>query len=321
MIYTIKNALIGLCALGFASTALADGHAATSWTLDGSTSKVAFGSIKKDTVGEVHSFETLSGTVIPDGTARIEIALNSIQTNIDIRNERMIEHVFKSAPTATLDATIDMSELDELAIGHTTVIDVEGVLSLVGVDIDIETEMFVARLSNTSVMVTTNDMLFLGTEDAGIDAGVTKLMELADLPGITRTAPVTLRLIFNADEQKAEAAPAAPAPKQVALVSGDVKAGKKVFRKCKACHSVKEGKNGAGPSLYGVIGRTAGHLNGFSYSDAMAASGIVWDTETLAGFLARPKDYLKGTSMAFSGLRKEEDLNDVIAYMLDVTSK
>lgn len=321
MIKKLKNALIGLCALGFASTALADGHAATSWTLDGSTSNVAFGSIKKDTVGEVHIFETLSGTVMPDGTVRIEIALNSVQTNIDIRNERMIEHVFKNAPTATLDATIDMSKLDGLAIGDTTVIDVEGVLSLVGVNVDIETEMFVARLSDTTAMVTTNDMLFLGTEDAGINAGVTKLMELADLPGITRTVPVTLRLIFNADEQKAEAAPAAPAPTQVAQVLGDVKAGKKVFRKCKACHSVKEGKNGAGPSLHEVIGRKAGHLDGFSYSDAMAASGIVWGAETLSGFLAKPKDYLKGTSMAFSGVEKEQDLKDVIAYLINVTSK
>ncbi|WP_299957714.1 cytochrome c family protein [uncultured Roseobacter sp.] len=321
MIYTIRNALIGLCTLGLATTALADGHTATSWTLDGATSKIAFGSIKKDTVGEVHSFETLSGTVTPDGTARIEIALNSVQTNIDIRNERMVEHVFQNAPTATLDAMIDMSEVGGLAIGETTVIDVEGVLSLVGINVDIETEMFVARLSNTAVMVTTNDMLFLSTEDAGIDAGVTKLMELADLPGITRTAPVTLRLVFNADEQKAEAAPAAPAPILATQVSGDVEAGKKVFRKCKACHSLKEDRNGAGPSLHRVMGRKAGDLDGFAYSEAMTASSIVWDAETLTGFLAKPKDYLKGTSMAFSGLKTEEDLNNVIAYLLDVTNK
>ena len=319
MYYRIKTALIGLCALGFASVALADGHASTSWTLDGAASNVAFGSIKNDTVGEVHSFETLSGTVMPDGTATIEIALGSVQTNIDIRNERMIEHVFKGAPTATLTARIDMAEVNGLAVGETTVIDVEGMLSLVGAAVDIETEMFVARLSDSAVMVTTNDMVFLSTEDAEIDAGVTTLMELAGLSGITRTAPVTLRLVFTADEQKAEVAPAAPAPTPVVQIAGDVTQGKKVFRKCKACHSVKAGKNGAGPSLHGIFGRTAGQGDGFSYSDGMMASGIVWDRETLAAFLARPRDYVRGTSMAFAGLKKEEDLNDVIAYLFDVT--
>lgn len=321
MFQILKSAVVGIAAAAWATIASADGHATQSWTLDGEASHIAFGSVKNDAAGEVHSFETLSGTVLPDGATTIEIALGSVQTNIDIRNERMIEYVFKNAPTATLNAQIDMAELAKLSVGDTTVLDVEGVLSFVGTDVDIDTEMFVARLSETRVMVTTNDMLFLNAEDAGIHAGVTKLMELAQLQGITRTSPVTLRLIFNADDQKAEVAPAAPAPVQVAQFSGDVKEGKKVFRKCKACHSVEEGKNRVGPSLHGVIGRTAGTMDGFSYSDEMATSGITWSADTLSGFLAKPKDYVKGTSMAFPGLRKEEDLKDVIAYLSDVTNK
>ena len=287
--------------------------AAESWTLDASTSKIAFGSVKKDSVGEVHSFESLTGTVGADGSVAVEIDLSSAQTNIDIRNERMIEHVFKKAKAANLNASIDMDELKALSVGATTLIDVEGVLSFLGANIDIEAEMFVARLSDTQVLVTTNDLIWLSTEDAGITAGIDKLMELAELPGITRTAPVTMRLIFNLDEQKAEAAPAAPVT--LAAIDGDVKAGKRVFRKCKACHTVKEGKNGAGPSLFNIVQASAGQAEGFKYSKALSEAGLVWNTETLTAFLSNPKKFVPGNRMAFPGLKKDEDIANVIAYL------
>lgn len=255
-----------------------------------------------------------------DGKVSIDIDLTSVETYIDIRNERMKEHVFKGLATANLSAEIDMEELTELAAGESTVVDAEGVLSLLGTDVEIEAEMFVMRVTDTQVMVATNDMIWLGTEDAGITAGIDKLQELAKLPSITRTAPVTMRLMFNLDEQKAEAAPAAPVPLSgvvltAADLEGDAKAGKKVFRKCKACHSVKEGKNGAGPSLFGILGANAGQVEGFAYSSEMVASGLVWDVETLTSFLAKPKDIVPGTSMAFAGLKKEAEIADVIAYI------
>lgn len=294
--------------------ALADGHATSTWTLDADTSKLAFGSVKKDSIGEAHSFERISGTVGSDGATVVEIDLTSVQTNIDIRNERFGEHVFKGATTATLNTMIDMDAMAAMAVGSTEVIDVEAVLSFLGTDIEIDAELFVARLSETSVMVTTNDMIFVGTEDLGINAGVDKLMELAKLPGITRVTPVTLRLIFNMDEQKAEAAPAAPVTTAVVL-AGDVKAGKKVFKKCKACHSVKDGKNGVGPSLYKVVGADAGAVDGYRFSGAMEKSGLVWDVETLSAFLAKPRKVVKGTKMAFAGLKKDADIENVIAYI------
>jgi cytochrome c2 len=294
--------------------ALADGHTTGTWTLNADSSKLAFGSVKKDTVGEVHSFGQISGTVGADGTTVVEIDLTSVQTNIDIRNERFGEHVFKGATTATLNTMIDMDAMAAMAVGDSEVIDVEAVLSFLGADVEIEAELFVARLSETSVMVTTNDMIFVGTEDLGISAGVDKLMELAKLPGITRTTPVTLRLIFNMDEQKAEAAPAAPAPTAVAL-AGDADAGKKVFKKCKACHSIKDGKHGVGPSLYKVVGTAAGAIENYKYSTKMAQSGLVWDAETLSAFLAKPRSVVKGTKMAFAGLKKADDIENVIAYI------
>ncbi|MBM7068571.1 YceI family protein [Actibacterium sp. 188UL27-1] len=180
---------------------------AETWTLDGGNSHLAFGSIKKDELGEVHTFNGLSGTVSEEGNVAVEIDLTSVETNIDIRNERMIEHVFKDAATATLSAEIEMDALNALPVGGMTTIEVFGSLSLVGTELDVDTEMFVVRLSESQVMVTTNDIVFLNAIDAGINEGVTKLMELAELPSITRTSPVTMRLIFTTDDQKAEAAP------------------------------------------------------------------------------------------------------------------
>ncbi|WP_237218012.1 c-type cytochrome [Ruegeria lacuscaerulensis] len=305
-----------LKAVTIASAIIATPALAEHWTLSPEGSHLAYGTIKKDTVGEVNSFTNLSGHVSPDGKAEIEIDLSSVETNIDIRNERMIEHVFRNAGTATLTAQIDMDEVKALAVGQTAVVDVEAALSLIGTDVEFDTEMFVLRVSEKSVMVSTNDMVFLSTEDAGVNAGVDKLMELASLPGITRTVPITARLFFKMDEQKADAGTAAPVEvAAVAAVEGDIKAGKKVYRKCKACHQIKEGKNGVGPSLYGIVGASAAQADGFKYSDALKSSGIVWDVETLTTFLADPKGTLPGNKMQFAGLKKDEDITNVIAYL------
>jgi cytochrome c len=98
-------------------------------------------------------------------------------------------------------------------------------------------------------------------------------------------------------------------------MAGDAAAGEKVFRKCKACHYVDQEKNKTGPHLVNIIGRKAGAVEGYKYSKAMAGSDLVWDEATLAGFLAKPKSYLKGTKMAFAGLKKDSDIADVIAYL------
>lgn len=288
---------------------------AQTWTLDGAVSHLAYGSIKKDKIGEVNSFSGLSGTVDEAGKANITIDLTTIETNIDIRNERMLEHVFKGVGEAQLSAQLDMDEVKGLAVGEMAVVDVEGALSLLGVSTELDLEMVVVRLAEDKVMAMSNDMVFVGTEELGVTAGIDKLMELAKLPGITRTSPVTLRLVFTSDMNKVEATPAAANTTQVAAVAGDVKAGKKVFKKCKACHKLEEGKKGVGPHLAGLMGRKAGAVEGFKYSKAMANSGLTWNTETLTSFLAKPKKYLKGTKMAFNGLKKPEDIENVLAYI------
>ena len=97
--------------------------------------------------------------------------------------------------------------------------------------------------------------------------------------------------------------------------AGDAKAGEKVFRKCKSCHYVDQEKNKTGPHLVNIIGRAAGSVDGFKYSKVMKDSGLTWDEATLAEFLKKPKAYLKGTKMAFAGLRKDKEIDDLIAYL------
>ena len=100
-----------------------------------------------------------------------------------------------------------------------------------------------------------------------------------------------------------------------ALAEGDPAKGKKVFKKCKVCHTLKVGKNRIGPSLAGIIGRPAASIKGFRYSKAMKASGLVWDVETLGQYLENPKKFVPKTKMIFKGLKKEQDRDNLIAYL------
>lgn len=105
-----------------------------------------------------------------------------------------------------------------------------------------------------------------------------------------------------------------------ARADGDAAAGKKVYNKCKACHVLDKEQNRVGPHLVGIMGRTAGAVDGFKYSDAMANSGIVWDADTIGAYLADPKNYIPENKMAFPGLKKDDDIANVIAYIEEETS-
>ena len=96
----------------------------------------------------------------------------------------------------------------------------------------------------------------------------------------------------------------------------DAALGEKVFLKCRACHQIGEGaKDAVGPVLNGVVGRKAGTYPGYSYSDANKNSGITWDEATLKEYLKNPRGKVPGTKMIFPGLPKEEDIDNVIAYL------
>ncbi len=100
------------------------------------------------------------------------------------------------------------------------------------------------------------------------------------------------------------------------MAMGDVNLGEKVFKKCAACHSiVKGGKNNIGPALYNVVGRKTGIVNDYKYSKALASFNKEWTFEELNGYLIKPAKWIKGTKMAFAGLRKEKDRASVIKYL------
>jgi nitrite reductase (NO-forming) len=109
---------------------------------------------------------------------------------------------------------------------------------------------------------------------------------------------------------------AASAPKNAAVaVTGDVAAGKLVFRKCQACHSLEPGKNGLGPSLSGLIGKKAGSAANYNFSPAMKGSNLTWDIATLNTYLSDPQKLVPGNKMPFPGLKTENERNAVIAYV------
>ena len=100
------------------------------------------------------------------------------------------------------------------------------------------------------------------------------------------------------------------------LAMGNVDHGKSVFKKCSACHSVKKGgKNKIGPALYNVLGRNVAALSDYKYSKALIAYGKSWTFGEMNGFLIKPQTHIKGTKMAFAGLKKEKDRASVILFM------
>ena len=100
------------------------------------------------------------------------------------------------------------------------------------------------------------------------------------------------------------------------LALGDLAHGEKVFKKCSACHMIaSDGKNMIGPNLWGVIGRKVASVNDYKYSKSLGAYAKNWSFEEINGFLIKPQAYVKGTKMAFAGLRKEKDRASVILYL------
>ena len=104
-----------------------------------------------------------------------------------------------------------------------------------------------------------------------------------------------------------------------AAAAADLANGRTQFKKCEACHTLKQGDNKIGPHLAGLFGRKAGTAPGFAHSTAMKDSGIVWDEKTLDDYIAAPAKMVKGAKMVFAGIAKPEDRADLIAFLKDAT--
>lgn len=104
------------------------------------------------------------------------------------------------------------------------------------------------------------------------------------------------------------------------LASADVDKGGKVFGKCKACHKLEEGANGTGPTLYGVVDRAIGGMDGFGYSGALSDLDGTWDYAALNEFLTKPSAYAPGTTMGFAGLKKPQDRANLIKYLEGISN-
>ena len=100
------------------------------------------------------------------------------------------------------------------------------------------------------------------------------------------------------------------------MAKGDLDTGKKIFKKCAACHSINMGgKNKIGPALYNIVGRTVGSVSDYKYSKSLTSYSKEWTFEELNGFLIKPATWIKGTKMAYAGLKKEKDRASVIIYL------
>jgi cytochrome c len=103
-----------------------------------------------------------------------------------------------------------------------------------------------------------------------------------------------------------------------ASAAGDPARGEKLYGRCQGCHSIDV--NRVGPRHQGLLGRMAGSLEDYNYSDAMKASGVVWDEATLDQFLTAPREFVKGTKMPFAGMKDAEERADLIAYLKQATA-
>lgn len=186
--------------IGAAMVIAGAGHAAD-WTLDGDMSKISFGSVKDDYIGESHVFTGLAGGV-KDGMADITIDLTSVETRIDIRNERMGEHVFKGMATAGLTAEMDMTTMETLAPGDSAMVELDATLSLLGEDVAVYAPVLVTRIGEDKVMVTSDELVYVATDELGIDAGIDMLQNIANLDNIARAVPITFRLMFTEGDQQ-----------------------------------------------------------------------------------------------------------------------
>ncbi|MEM9168687.1 MAG: YceI family protein [Pseudomonadota bacterium] len=172
--------------------------AASTWTLASGESRLSFVSTKAGEIAETHYFRDIAGAVSPSGEAVLEVALDSVETAIDIRNERMRAMLFETEthPVATVSVDAPLEEFDALAVGERVRRSATVSLSLHGVSADIDGDLFVTRIADDRVLVETAAPVVVNAGDFALTDGVAALMEIAALPSISPAVPTTASLVF-----------------------------------------------------------------------------------------------------------------------------
>ena len=190
------NTTISALAMIFA----AGGVNAADWQINNEQSKLSFISVKKGDIAEVHHFKKLTGQLSDAGEFSLTIALDSVDTAAEIRDERMKEFLFDTAnyASATLTAQIDPALVNDLAVGSSTTATVEAELSLHGQTQTLTFDTVISKLSDTELLVVSAKPVLLNADDYQLAEGIEKLKELAQLPTISHAVPVSFYLSLNA---------------------------------------------------------------------------------------------------------------------------
>jgi polyisoprenoid-binding protein YceI len=177
---------------------LPSGEVWAQWELDNGKSVVNFVSIKNDTVAEIHSFTSLVGYIAIDGKVQLGIDLDSVETLVPIRNERMRELLFDTAkfPAANISAQVDPVLLAAAVSGGVVSADLPVTLSLHGIELALTVPVVVVGEGDRRLRVLTARPVMVNAADFGLGAGVTALREIAGLKAISAAVPVTLQLVF-----------------------------------------------------------------------------------------------------------------------------
>jgi polyisoprenoid-binding protein YceI len=171
------------------------------WTLDSESARVHFISVKAGKIAEVHRFERVTGTASSTGEVHIEIFLASVDTAIEIRNERMRSMLFEVAqfPRAVISATLDPTSVADLETGDTVAMTTHAVLAMHGREQEIALDVQVTATRDGGLQVNSVAPIVVQASDYALAAGVERLREVAGLPSISPAVPVTFSLHFNAD--------------------------------------------------------------------------------------------------------------------------
>ena len=169
------------------------------WTLDGDNSSLSFVSVKAGDVGESHVFKTLAGAVSPDGTATLTIDLASVDTGIEVRDQRLRDVLFEvgTFPKADITAQIDPGRIANLDVGASVEQDITATLSLHGVVSEVGTNVRVVRTGADAITVATTRPIILDAKALGLADGVEQLRELAGLPAISHAVPVSFAITYR----------------------------------------------------------------------------------------------------------------------------